>query len=280
MTAVAVAQWGAARLAQAGLPEPRREARLLLRAVAEVDTIMDPQREIEPDCAATYVAAIGRRASREPFAYIVGRRFFRETVLEVDHRVLIPRPETEGVVDRALALAPGAALAADLCTGSGAIAIALASELPDLHVDATDISASALEVARRNVQRHALDGRMVLWLGDLWDALPTEYQGGYDLCTCNPPYVDAADFDRLQPEVRLWEPRIALVPEQGWMAVYSRLASGATRWLRPGGWLIVEVGQGQADVVGDLFGRAGLGEVTVHADLAGIPRVVEGRRPR
>jgi release factor glutamine methyltransferase len=271
--------WGARRLRRAGIAEPRREARLLLQALAHVDPLLRPEAGIGREALAAYVAAVRRRAAREPFAYIVGRRFFRHLELAVDRRVLVPRPETEGVVERALVLLPQGGLAADLCTGSGAIALALAHERPDALVDAGDISAEALEVARDNVRRLGLEGRVRLWRGDLWEALPPSRRGAYDLCTCNPPYVAAEELPRLEPEVRDWEPRVALVAAEGWPALYGRLAAGAAAWLRPGGWLVAEVGLGQADTVAALFRGQGLTDVRVHPDLAGIPRVVEGRRP-
>ncbi len=278
MTAAAALRWGAARLGSAHVPEPRREARLLLRATADVDAILHPDQGIEGPRAATYVAAISRRCSREPFAYIVAHRFFRDLVLDVDHRVLVPRPETELVVERAVLLAPSEARVVDLCTGSGAIALAVTHERRDLLVDATDVCPAALEVANRNVARYG-DGRVALYRGDLWEALPAGNEGLYALCTCNPPYVEAADLPELDPEVRDWEPHHALVADEGWRSLYVRLASGAPRWLCPGGWLIAEVGMGQAETVSAVFAAQGLRDVVVHPDLAGIPRVVEGRRP-
>jgi release factor glutamine methyltransferase len=191
--------------------------------------------------------------------------------------VLIPRPETEDLVERALALLPPGGYAADLGTGSGAIALALADERPDVRVDATDLSGEALEVAAANALRCGLQDRIRLFAGDLWTALPAECAGSYDLVVCNPPYVEAAELPGLEPEVARWEPALALVAPEGWRALYARLAGGAGRWLRRGGWLVAEVGAGRSEEVAALFAEHGLGEIGIRADLAGIPRLVEGR---
>ncbi len=278
MTSMELVADAADRLAAAGVPAAGREARLLLRAVASVDARLHPLAEIPAEVAGAYAAVVERRARREPYAYITGRREFFGLSLEVDRHVLIPRPETELLVERALALAPRGAMTCDLCTGSGAVALALAAQRPDLQLTATDISGEALSVAERNARRLGL--RLRLFAGDLWAALPASDRGTLDLCTCNPPYVDAADWLGLDPEVRSWEPRQALVPPEGWGCFLHRLVAGAAEWLKPGGWLLAEVGVGQALAAGDLFVRNGLTEVRSHHDLAGIPRVIEGRRVR
>lgn len=276
MTSGWLASQAVGRLTAAGIPEPHREARLLLAAFAQVDARLQPEAEIPEDAAAAYAAAVDRRVRREPYAYVTGRREFFGLCLEVNRDVLIPRPETELLVERALVLAPLGAVAADLCTGSGAVALALMAQRPDIEITGTDISTAALSVAARNARRLGLP--LGLRQGDLWSALPARARGTLDLCTCNPPYVDAGELPHLDPEVRDWEPRIALVPPEGWRSLQSRLVAGAAEWLKPGGWLVSEIGVGQAPSVYHIFLRSGLTDVGVRMDLAGVPRAVEGRR--
>ncbi len=280
MTAGEAAGRGAQAMVRAGLAEARREAVALVRALTGVDPRLHPERSLSAADAAACAAAMARRARREPFAYVVGRREFWGLELAVAPGVFIPRPETEALVDAALHHLPReGALACDLCTGSGAVALALGSARPSACIDATDIAAQAVAAVGVNARLLGLADRVVPGQGDLFTPLPPVRRGGYDLCTCNPPYVDPAAWVRLPPEVRDWEPPAALVAPEGWRALYRRLAAGALRWLKPGGWLLCEVGAGQADAVGALFRAEGLRAVGARRDLAGIARVVEGRRP-
>ena len=273
MTARAGLEAAAQRLAAEGVPDARREARLLLLAAGGPDPLLDPQAPLDP-VAGTFYAMVRRRRAREPFAYIVGHREFYGLRLSVRPGVLVPRPETEGLVEHALALAPAAGRVADLCTGSGAVAAALAVERPDLVVDAVDISPAALEVARDNIAALRLQDRVRLHQGDLWAALP---EGSYNLCTCNAPYVTEAEWEAAEPEVRRWEPQVALVAPEGWPALYRRLAEGAVGRLVPGGHLLAEIGAGQGEGIAAVFQAAGLGEVRILPDLAGRPRYAVGR---
>jgi release factor glutamine methyltransferase len=270
---------GARLLEEGGVEAPRREAVYLVRALCGVDPRLDPARTLDPEQLARCLEAFARRREREPFAYVVGRREFWDLDLEVPRGVFVPRPETELVVERALAHLPAGGRAADLGTGSGAIAVALAVACPGLRVDATDVDPTALQVAAANARRHGVADRVRLLAGDLWAALPREAMGRYDLVASNPPYVDAAAWEGLEPEVRRWEPRHALVPERGWRELYRDLTEGAARWLAPGGWLVLEVGLGQAEAVAACCRTAGLEAVAIWPDLAGIPRVVEAARP-
>lgn len=275
MTAGAALEEAAARLAAAGVPDPRREGRLLLMAAGAPDPLLAPEAPLGPEAPAV-ARAVARRVLREPFAYIVGQREFYGLSLAVGPGVLVPRPETEGLVARAAALAPTGGCVADICTGSGAVAAALAWARPDLRVAAADISPEALAIAAANVARLGLAGRVRTHLGDLWAALPP---GRYALCTCNPPYLDADEWSAAEPEVRQWEPPIALVAPEGWRALYGRLAAGARTRLIPGGHLLVEIGAAQGPEVAAIFTAAGLADVAVMPDLAGRPRYVGGRRP-
>jgi release factor glutamine methyltransferase len=279
MTAAELLAASAPRLAAAGVPEARREARLLLRACAGADPWLDPDVPVDRRAEAAFHAAVARRAAREPFAYIVGRRAFRGLDLAVDGRVLVPRPETEALVEEGARLLPRGGSALDLCTGSGAVALALAAERPDARVTATDLSADALAVARDNADRLGLGPRVRLLRGDLWDALPPG-DPGFELCTCNPPYVEAGELPGLQPEVRDWEPSGALVAPEGWRALYGRIVLGAPAHLRPGGWLLCEASPAQTATVAALFAPPAWESAAVLADLGGLPRVVRARRAR
>src|SRR5690606_8025726 len=211
-----------------------------------------------------------RRLRREPVAYILGVRGFRRIELAVDRRVLIPRPETEHLVEVAVELEPLAVC--DVGTGSGAIALAVADELPNADVLATDIYPDALAVAQANAERLGLAGRVRFETG----SLPRE--GSFDLILANLPYVSAREWLELEPEVRDYEPRGALVPGPTGLAaieaLLGELALGGGARTRA---IALEVGEGQAEMVAELVRRAGFEHVSVRRDLAGIERVVVGR---
>ena len=265
----------AERLAAAGCETPRVDAELLLAHVlgttrsgvlAEGERLLDGAEEAELD------TLVGRRSAREPLAYVLGEWGFRGLVLDVDARVLVPRPETEIVVERCLALLAGVAVprVLDVGTGSGAIALAIADEHPGAHVTGVDVSRDALEVARANARRTGLAVEMLEH--DLFAGLP---EGPWTLVVANPPYVRAGDLDGLRAEVRDWEPRVALHAEGATEAV----TRGAAAVLEPGGALVLEVADGDAERVAGLLGELGYEDVAVTHDLAGRERVVEGQRP-
>ena len=255
-------------LRAAGIPEPRLDAELLLAEATGWDRARlaaDPEAEIPPAATRRFGETVRRRLRREPVAYILGRRGFRHVELAVDPRVLIPRPETELLVELALELAPRRVL--DVGTGSGAIALAVASELPDCEVLATDTSSAALEVARANAGRLGLTERVELVEGTLPDL------GEFDLVLANLPYVSEAEWGGLEPEVTEWEPREALLAgPDGLDAIRTLLDAGP-----PGRCLALEVGEGQAPAVGELMRNAGFTAIEMRRDLAGIERVVVGR---
>jgi len=241
---------------------------VLLAAAIGVDRatlIADPGRGLQPDEARTFQDFARRRAQREPVAYILGRKGFRRLELAVDPRVLIPRPETEHVVEAALSLAPGARVV-DVGTGSGAIALALADERPDLEVLATDTSPGALAVARGNAVRLNLD--VTFLEGDLLEPV----EGPVDAVVSNPPYVRAAE--RLAPEIARFEPAEALYGGEDGLDAYRRLVPAVADV----GFVALEVGEGQASVVAALLEAGGFGSIEVVPDLAGIERVVVARR--
>jgi release factor glutamine methyltransferase len=227
-----------------------------------------------------FTAMVERRLAGEPLQYVVGHWPFRRLDLFVDRRVLIPRPETEWLVEIALRLLPERtpAVVADLGTGSGAIALALASERhPHVRVVATDVSRPALAVAGANLAGLGRYGTTVeLRHGDWWDALPADLTGGFDLVASNPPYVAATD--PLPAEVAEWEPVDALVPGPTGLEAIEVLAAGAPRWLAPGGWFVCEIGETQGPAAVAIAARAGLVDAGVRPDLSGRDRVLVARR--
>jgi release factor glutamine methyltransferase len=216
-------------------------------------------------------ALVVRRGAREPLQYVLGEWGFRHLTLTVDPRALIPRPETEILVDRALLLLEGrdAPRVLDVGTGSGAIALAIKDEHPGASVTGFDFSPGALSLAADNAARTGLEIDLVR--GDLFEGLPA---GPWDLVVSNPPYVDPSDVQDLEPEVRDWEPHEALTAAGAVAAVVR----GAVTVMAPGAGLVVEVGAGQAATTADLLRRVGLRSVSVTTDLRGIDRVVEGVR--
>jgi release factor glutamine methyltransferase len=255
-------------LTASGSGSPRLDAELLLADAMGVDravVVADPGRGLEPGAARAFQDAVRRRTRREPVAYILGRRGFRHLELRVDARVLVPRPETEHLVEAALELPRGARVV-DVGTGSGAIALALKHERPDLDVTGTDLSADALAVARANGERLGLDVRWVE--GDLLAGV-TET----DAVLSNPPYVQGGA--RVPPELG-FEPEIALLSGPTGLEVYERLAPAAAATGAP--FAAFEVGEGQAAAVAGLLRAAGFPAIETVPDLAGIDRVVVARR--
>jgi release factor glutamine methyltransferase len=258
--------------------EPRLDAELLLGEAmgCERSTLVaDSGAEVPASAGRTFGEMVRRRLRHEPVAYILGRKGFRRVELAVDPRVLVPRPETELLVELALELRPTRVL--DVGTGSGAIALAVADELPDAEVTATDTSPAALEVARANAQRLGLTERVRFLEGTLPDT-----DGSWDLILANLPYVAERDWPSLQPEVTKYEPREALLAGPDGLDAYRALipecAPRLSRYAeRMRGPLALEVGEGQAGAVAELMRDAGFGEVETRPDLAGIERVVIGR---
>ena len=271
--------WMADDLAGRGIEGARLDAELLLAHALGCERLqlyLEMDRPLAEAELARVRGLVVRRRAREPVAYIVGRREFWGRRIQVTSDVLVPRPETELLVEVGRArVGEGAARLLDLCTGSGAVAIALALERPGAVVDATDASEAALAIARANVAAHGLDARVRLHFGDLFRALREPHR--YDLITANPPYIAEAEWLSLPPEVRQHEPRIALVAGPEGIEVHRRIAAEAANWLAPGGSLLVEVGAGQAPTVVALLRDAGLIDVQAHRDLAGIERVVSAR---
>lgn len=258
-------------LRAAGVDSPRLDAELLLAHAAGVDRarlIASPEERLDPVATRAFAEFVRRRLRREPLAYITGRKGFRRIELGVDRRVLIPRPETELLVELALELQPATVL--DVGTGSGAIALAIADELPDAAVVATDIYPDALEAARENAVRLGLASRVRIAQGTL-------AAGGFELLVANLPYVTEREWRTLEPELRDWEPRGALTPgPTGLEAIDALLGELSVSVGTSAKAVALEVGEGQAGTVADLVRRAGFTGIEVRKDLAGIERVVVG----
>jgi release factor glutamine methyltransferase len=276
-TILDVLNWTAERFATAGIESPRLDAELLLADALATDRLhlyLDHDRPLGDDELARFRDRVRRRIAREPVAYIVGRREFWSLSFKVTPAVLIPRPDTELLVETAAARLKThpAPRIVDVGTGSGAIAVALARELPAARVDAVDLSEDALAVARENALALGVAERVAFRRGDL---LGEAGAGVYDLVVSNPPYVAPEAYEALMPEVRLYEPKAALVAADGGMAIVRRLVRDAPAALRPGGLLLIEIGFDQADRARALFAdRETWEEPVVLKDLAGRDRAV------
>lgn len=276
-------RWAADFLEANGIIKPRLNAEQLLCHCTGRDRVhlyAYPEKPVSEREKRSFIAAVRRRASREPLQYIVGRKGFRRLELAVDPRVLIPRPETEMMVERAgeiLGHIPGHPVVVDVGTGSGCVALSIAGEHPAAVVHATDISPAALEVAAGNALRLGLDGVVVFHHGDLLEALPAELRGRCDLILSNPPYIREADFPRLPPEVREHEPYGSLVAGPRGTEVHLRLMRRADEWLSPRGRLLMEGGEDQVGTLAEEAERMGYVAVRVLPDLNGRPRMVEMR---
>jgi release factor glutamine methyltransferase len=262
-------------LERKGVDSPRLDAeRLLAHALglSRIELYTQFDRPLNEGDLAAARALVERRGNREPLAYVLGEWGFRNLVLKTDERALVPRPETEVLVDRALALLDGAAepWVLDVGTGGGAIALALAQERPGVRVTALDVSADALALARENMERAGVEVELVQ--GDLRHGLPG---GPYDLVASNPPYVEPEEVRGLEPEVRDHEPRVAIVGD----GLPEQVALAARDSLKPGGALVMEVHADHAERCLALLDKLGFVETRLTTDLAGRDRIVEGRLP-
>ena len=264
-----------------GVPAPALEVKVLLlqaTGLSEVELLASPQRIIRAEDARRYRRLIQRRLSGVPLAYIVGRKEFWSLSLRIQRGILIPRPETELLVEKTLELAAGGKVTiVDIGTGSGNIAVALAKELPAARIVATDVSAKALRVAGLNAQDHGLEN-VAFVRGSLFSALGgLGLEGRCDFIVCNPPYVSAADWDSLPREVRDHEPRRAFLGGRTGLDFIRRLIKGSPAYLKPRAHLLFEVGYGQAEKALSLFDSRWV-ETESFADLRGISRVIKARK--
>lgn len=272
----AAEQWLTARSIEA----PKRSAELLLGKVLGLDRLklyLAFERPLDPAERARMRELLVRRGKHEPVAYLLGEWSFRGHRIEVGPEVLIPRPETEELVDWVSDLLPQGGRVADLGTGSGAIAIAVALLRPDAQVVAADVSEQALAVARRNVAHHQLSERVVLRSGSWWDAMVGE--APFDLVISNPPYIDPANPAGLASDVAAFEPALALYSARGDAAsCYRAIFAGLPSRLRSGGHVLMETGLGAAELaLAALQATPGMASAELRADLAGHPRFLVGR---
>jgi release factor glutamine methyltransferase len=273
VTALEAVRILAASLGERGVPSPRVDAEILVAEVLGVTRsgLYTFDREVTNEESDRLESLAERRRAREPLAYILGEWGFRGLTVRVDRRALIPRPETEVLVERALErLSPAVEPhVLDVGVGSGAIALAIAEEHPSSSVLAIDSSSDALVLAAENLAASSVNGRVQLRQGDLLAGV----SGPFDAVVSNPPYVTPEEYEGLQPEIRLYEPKDAVVG----VGLAQKIADGARSALAPGGWLLLECGDGQAADLATRLGQLGYRDVTRTRDLAGRERVVEGR---
>ena len=266
-------------LGRKGLAKPRVEAEHLFAAalgLKRLDLYLQFERLLTADEADRLRGFVVRRGNREPLQHIVGQVAFRDLVLRSDRRALVPRPETEELIDLALALFPAEqpVRVLDLGTGSGAIALALAAERPAWKVEAVDRSADALALARENAERCGLAARVAFAESD-WFAAVTD---AYDLLVANPPYLTEAEVAAAEPEVREFDPRSALVAPDAGLADLRRILTDAPRFLRAGGWVLLETGIDQHAALAEISARIGYAESAGLPDMSGRPRFWKVRK--
>lgn len=274
--------WTVGYFERGGVDGPRRSAEWLLSAatgLTRVELYALHDRPLTPAERAAFRAGIERRAAGEPLQYVTGEMPFRHIVLAVRPGVFIPRPETEVLVDAVLEAVAGVAepLLLDLCTGSGAVALSLAHELPAARVYATEIVPATGEVARANAERLGLAQRVTVLDGDLFAPLPPELRGHMHAIAANPPYIPTADLAELPAEVAAHEPRVALDGGADGLDVVRRIVDEARVWLAPGGRLAIETDTGRAKDTAGLM-SAWYEDVEVRSDLAGRDRIAIGHR--
>jgi len=317
-----------ALLSHAGVDTQQLDAEVLMAHVIgtpRLHVISYPGQRLREEEFARFRDLVERRAKREPLAYITGEKEFWGLSFEITPAVLVPRPETETLVEVALAelrgewegeapAEPGSGrgagdpgwpvvrgpvapahqyqrspthqwdqhptpntqhlLLADIGAGSGCVAVALAVELPDAVIYATEVSPAAAEVARRNAAKHQVEARVTVLEGDLFEPIPVEVRGRLDAVVSNPPYIPSAEINSLQPEIKEYEPRAALDGGREGMTYHRRMLDAARGWLKPGGWVHLEVGASQAEPVAEMARAWGFRDVRITSDLAGIERVV------
>lgn len=286
-TSLDLINWTKAFFERKGLESPRLEAELLLADVlgcARIKLYTDFERPVPEAQLAKFRECVRRRAeAREPLQYILGHTEFLDLKLKVTPAVLIPRPETEELAEwaiGALKLLPGdEALALDIGTGSGCLAVAIASKVPRAKVLAVDVSAAALDVARENAANAGVGERVSFVAGDVFAGLPDGSRGAFDLLVANPPYIDPALKETLAPEVREHEPAGALFAGDKGLAVLKTIVAGASAWLKPGGKLGLELSPEQAGTMKALLEAAGFAAVEIRKDARGLERFALAARP-
>lgn len=267
------------RLRVAEVDTPQLDAEVLLEYVLGADRtylISHPERRIEQNELTNYHSLLERRERREPLPYITGKREFWSLEFDVTPSVLIPRPETETLVEEAISRLYGPVLIADIGVGSGAIAVALAKELPEARILGTDLSPEAMEVAAANVAKHKVGGRVTLLLGDLLEPLDAAFEESLDAIVSNPPYIPSDEIDTLQPEITRYEPRQALDGGPDGLDFHRRILDEARRFLKPGGYVLLETGAEQGEAALKIAHELGYRNLMIRKDLAKLDRVFIG----
>jgi len=259
---------------------PRFDAELLLAHCLGVtrSRLLAMLRE-SPALPPTFEACLQRRLKHEPIAYILGNQAFFGLLFDVHAPILCPRPETEHLVEGALAYLTGreGPRVLDLCSGSGCVGISIASAHPGSQLTATDLNPAACQLTAHNCAAHGIE--VSIFEGDLFDALP-EDMGSFDAIVSNPPYVEEGDWDGLAADIRHFEDKRALIGGADGLDLIRRIVHDAPRWLKAGGYLALELGEGQYAAVAGLLEARGYTDIAPRFDLAGIPRIAEGRWPR
>jgi release factor glutamine methyltransferase len=276
VTAAEALAAAAYRLRAAGVPDPARDARMLLAHAASVDatriTLIAPE-DLAPDIEERFDHLVSLRAVRVPVSHLIGQREFYGRRFKVSRDVLDPRPETETLIEAALAEPFGSVL--DLGTGSGCILVTLLAERPQAVGVGVDVSEAACLQASANAVLHGVSDRADIRKSDWFGSV----DGQFDLIVSNPPYISPDEMDLVQPELAHHEPRIALTDEEDGLSAYRKIASRARRYLAAGGRVLVEIGSTQASSVREIFSQAGWTALEVIPDLDGRDRVVQVRAP-
>ena len=276
-------RWAEGYLAQRGVPSPYVDAEYILAHILgcqRQDLLIYPDRVVKEDEAAQFNACIERRGRREPLQYIIGEVGFRGLLFKVNKDVLIPRPETELLVDEVVkSVTKKDATILDLCTGSGCIAVCIARELIDSKVYAVDISEGALAAAGENAARHGVGERITFLSGDLFGAISSlNLKGMIDVIVSNPPYVSAEEMQELQPEIRDYEPASALYGGKDGLDFYRRIIRESPYYLAAGGYIVMEMGYGQAGRIKELIESENkFINIEITKDMAGIGRTISAR---
>lgn len=272
--------WGRDSLRKSGIENPELETSLLLSRALEInktDIYAHPKREMGFDKVREFNRLLKRRLKGEPIAYILGEKEFYSRTFEVNPSVLIPRPETETLVEETIRAIEefSCLLIADVGTGSGCIAVTVACECEDAQVFAIDVSFDALRVAKTNAERHGASSRVSLICADLLSCFADD---SLDVVVSNPPYVSASDFYNLEPGVRDFEPKLSLFGGEDGLNCIRKIVSQAARVLKNSGWCIIEIGANQSEKVAEIFESTGFRNVSTIKDLAGIERIIKGQR--
>ncbi len=273
-------QWTVGFFSDRGIENSRTDAEILLAdtmGCQRIDLYMRYDQPLQADELAGYRGRIQRRVRREPVAYILGTKEFWSLEFKVTPDVLIPRPETEGLVASALQLFPNdePLRALELGVGSGIITIALAQERKQWRFWGTDLSDRAIAVARSNASAHQVEDRIQWWVGRWFAGMKGKYETGFDLIVSNPPYIAEKDMSTLAPEVSQYEPRIALLGGPDGLESVSHILHTAPAYMKPGGWLLLEIGYDQGPAVKKLAqNRCAFDQILVEKDLAGLDRIV------